>query len=151
MLLCTFNPFLEILIIIALFMVGFWKRTRCSDLSGNALKVEEMGPKGLRLEARMAMAGKAKERKAAEGVAEEAVANTTMAEAENAEKEVAVETAAKGTGMQAAAAGAAAKMVPRKSAADEGTGTMVAVETPVASTARAAKGKGKPAVAVTVA
>lgn len=134
-------------------MVGFWKRTRCSDLCGNALKVEEMGPKGLQLEGKMVMAGKAKERKAAEVVAgaEEAVVNTTTVEAENAEREVAVETAAKGMGIQVVAAAAAAEMVMRKLVADEGTGTMVEVATPVASTARAANEKEKPAVAVTVA
>lgn len=101
----------------------------------------------------MVMAGKAKERKAAEVVAgaEEAVVNTTTVEAENAEKEVAVETAAKGMGIQVVAAAAAAEMVMRKLVADEGTGTMVEVATPVASTARAANEKEKPAVAVTVA
>lgn len=100
----------------------------------------------------MVMAGKAKERKAAEVVAgaEEAVVNTTTVEAENAEKEVAVESAAKGMGIQAVAA-AAAEMVPRKLVANEGTGTMVEVATLVGSTARAAKGKEKPVVAVTVA
>lgn len=134
-------------------MVGFWKRTRWSDLSGNALKVEETGPKGLQSEGRMVMAGKAKGRKAAEVVAEEeeeAVANTATAEAENEEKEAAVETAAKGMGMQAVVA-AAAEMVPRKSVADEGTGTTVEVATPAGSMATAAKGKEKPAVAATVA
>jgi hypothetical protein len=118
------------------------------DLSDNVLKVEEMGSKGLKLEGRKVVAGKAKETKAAEVVAgaEEAVVNTKTAVAENAEKEVGVESAAKGTGIQVAAA--VAETVLRKLVANEGTGRPVEVPPLVVSMARAAEGKGKPVVAV---
>lgn len=121
------------------------------DLSDNALKVEEMGLKGLQLEGRKVVAGKAKETKAAEVVAgaEEAVVNTTMAMAENAEKEVGVESAAKGMEIQVVAA--AAVTVLRRLVANEGTGKPVEVPPLVASMARAAKGTGTPVVAVKVA
>ena len=127
--------------------VGFLKRTRWLDLFDNALKVEEMGSKGLELEGRKVVAGKAKETKAAEVVAgaEGAVVDTTTAVAEDAEKEVGAESAAKGMGIQVAAA---EERVLRKSVANEGTGKPVEVPPPVASMARAAKGTGKPAVAV---
>lgn len=126
-------------------MVGFWKKTKCLDLSENTLTVEEMGPKDLELEGRKVMAGKAKETKAVEVAEEEAavvVVNTTMEVAASAGKEVGVEVAAKGMGMQAAAA---AEMVSKRSVANEEMEMMVVVAPPVVSMAMAAEGKGMPA------
>lgn len=109
-----------------------------------------MGLKGLELEGRKVVEGKAKETKAAEVVAgaEEAVVNTTMVLAANAEKEVGVESAAKGMEIQVVAA--AAVTVLRRLVANEGMGKPVEALPLVASMARAAKGTGKPVVAVKV-
>lgn len=127
-------------------MVGFWKKTKCLDLSENTLTVEEMGPKDLELEGRKVMAGKAKETTAVEVAEEEAavvVVNTTMEVAASAGKEVGVEVAAKGMGTQVAAA--AAEMVSKRSVANEEMEMMVVVAPPVVSMAMAAEGKGMPA------